>query len=117
MMFDGLKKKIKYEARKGLHYFFYIFAVALAFHSPASAVPNGGFAPYVFGILISWYILDALYCMILLTEKIDTTVFDVLPSGVQMTMAVSDRYNTNFTGGYAYVCLPWVDKTQVRNPM
>ena len=96
-----------------MHYFFYVFAVALMFHAPASALPNGGFAPIVFGTMIVWYFLDMMYCMVFMSERIDTTIFDVLPSGVQMTLAVSERYITSFTGGYCYICLPWVDKTQV----
>ena len=112
MMFTSLKQRLKYELRKGLHYLFYTFAIALGCHSPASAWPNGGWSPYVFGILIVMYILDALYCNIMLTEMIDTTIFDVLPTGVQMTMAVSKRYDSGFKGGYCYICLPWVDRTQ-----
>lgn len=37
------RKQIRYEVRKRLHYFFLLFAGALAFHTPRSAVPNGGF--------------------------------------------------------------------------
>ena len=114
MMNTRLKQCLHYEVRKGMHYFFYVFAIALMIHAPASALPNGGFAPIVFGTLILWYFLDMMYCMVFMSERIDTTVFDVLPSGVQMTLAVSERYNTSFTGGYCYICLPWVDKTQVR---
>jgi hypothetical protein len=49
-----------------------------------------------------------------MSEKIETTKFDVLPSGVQMTMAVSEFFQKNGGhGGYCYVCFPWVDiKTQ-----
>jgi ferric-chelate reductase len=107
------RKEIKYEIRKNLHYFFLVFAVALCFHTPSSAIPNGGFTSWVFGILLLWYIVDAACCACFLTEKIDTTRFDVLPNGVQMTMRVSDFFRNKGTqGGYCYVCLPWVDKTQ-----
>ena len=40
------RKTIQYEIRKYLHYFFLVFALALCFHSPKSAIPNGGFAFY-----------------------------------------------------------------------
>ncbi len=36
------KKKISYEIRKGLHYLFFVFAVAMCFHVPVTAIPNGG---------------------------------------------------------------------------
>jgi len=113
MMVPSLKRCLRYEVRKGIHYFFYVFAIAMIFHAPVSALPNGGFCSIVFGVLTTWVSLDYLYCTLFMSEKIDTTVFDVLPSGVQMTLAVSDRYNTHFTGGYCYICLPWVNRTEV----
>jgi len=60
-----------------------------------------------------WYTFDALYILFFMTEMIATTVFNVLPSGVQMTMAVSKNFQKNYSqGGYGYVCLPWVSKYQ-----
>lgn len=108
-----LRETIKYEVRKNLHYFFILFAAALAFHTPRSAVPNGGFTAYVFGGLLVWYFLDATYCYFFMTEKIDTTKFSVLPSGVRMTMNVSKRFQkAGAQGGICYVCLPWIAKNQ-----
>jgi hypothetical protein len=107
------KKTIRYEIRKYLHYFFIIFAVALCFHTPTSAVPNGGFSAYVFGTLLVWYFLDSIYCYFWMTEKIDTTKFSVLPTGVRMTMNVSERFQKmGNQGGVCYVCLPWIAKNQ-----
>lgn len=104
---------IKYEIRKKLHYLFIVFAGALVFHTPASAIPNGGFTSFVFGILLVWYFLDATYCYFFMTEKIDTTRFSVVPSGVRMTMKVSERFQKMGTsGGICYVCLPWINKDQ-----
>jgi ferric-chelate reductase len=107
------KEKIKYEIRKSLHYFFLLFAFALCFHTSPKSVPNGGFTAYVFGTILVWYFLDASYCTFFMSEKIETTKFDVLPNGVQMTMTVSKFFQKNGgQGGYCYVCFPWVDKTQ-----
>jgi predicted ferric reductase len=107
------KKQMRYEIRKNLHYFFILFALALCFHTPKSAIPNGGFTAWVFGTILVWYFLDATYCLFFMTEKIETTRFEVLPNGVQMTMKVSDFFQKKGAqGGYCYVCLPWVDKTQ-----
>lgn len=108
-----MKTTLPYEVRKALHYLFYVFAVGMCFHVPASGVPNGGFLPYVLGACIVIYFLDAMYIEMFMTEKIETTTFHVLPSGVQMTMAVSSRFQSRFEkGGYAYVCLPWVSRNQ-----
>jgi hypothetical protein len=106
------KRKIRYEIRKYVHYLFLIFGLAMCFHVPASGFPNGGFAPYVFGILLSWWALDNLYVQWFLTEKIQSSRFYVLPSGVQLTMAVSKRFQSWGPGGYCYVCLPWVNPHQ-----
>jgi ferric-chelate reductase len=121
------KNRIRYEIRKNLHYLFIVFAVALCFHTPRSAVPNGGFSCYVFGIVLVWYFLDSAYCFFFMTEKINTTKFSVVPTGVRMTMKVSERFQmAGNQGGVCYVCLPWIAKHQwhafslfenPRNPM
>lgn len=103
-----LKKKIRFEVRKYAHYLFLAFMLALCFHVPRS----GGFAPYVFGTLLVWWGLDSLYVQFFMTERIQSSRFYVLPSGVQLTMAVSERFQKWGTGGYCYVCLPWVDPYQ-----
>jgi ferric-chelate reductase len=121
------KNRIRYEIRKGLHYFFVLFALALCFHTPRSAIPNGGFSGYVFATISIWYLLDCAYCLFFVTEKIDTTKFSVMPTGVKMTMIVSARFQkAGNHGGVCYVCLPWISKYQwhafslfenPRNPM
>jgi ferric-chelate reductase len=107
------KHQIRYEIRKNLHYLFIIFAVALCLHTPRSAVPNGGFSCYVFGTALTWYFFDSAYCLFFMTEKINTTKFSVVPTGVRMTMNVSERFQkTGNQGGVCYVCLPWISKHQ-----
>lgn len=106
------KRKIHYEIRKYTHYLFLLFGLAMCFHVPTSGFPNGGLAPYVFGTLMTWWALDNLYVQWYLTEKIQSSRFYVLPSGVQLTMAVSERFQSWGPGGYCYVCLPWVNPHQ-----
>lgn len=112
MMFQSLRRKMKYEIRKNTHYLFLAFALGLCFHSKAKGIPNGGFSPYVFGILLVWFFLDSFYCHFFMSEKIDTTQFTVLPNGVQIKMKVSDAFQNRVEGGYCYICLPWIAKTQ-----
>lgn len=110
-----LKNRIRFELRKNLHYLFLLFAGALCFHTPTSAVPNGGFSAYIFGTLLVWYFLDSTYCFFFMTEKIETTKFSVVPTGVRMTMKVSERFQRmGNQGGICYVCLPWISKNQWR---
>lgn len=107
------RQRINYELRKNMHYLFIFFALALAFHTPTSAIPNGGFTFYVFGTLLFWFFVDATYSYFFMTEKIDTPTFSVVPSGVRMTMDVSKRFQkVGQKGGICYVCLPWVKKNQ-----
>ena len=108
-----LRKYITYEWRKSLHYLFLVFALALMFHTPKSAIPNGGFTIYVFGIVLSLYVLDSLYTLFFMTEKIHSPTFTALPSAVRMTMHVSDRFQKiGSNGGIGYICVPWVKKYQ-----
>ena len=105
--------KVSYELRKALHYLFVIFCLAMAAHSPTSTIPNGGFTAWVFPILLAWYSLDYLYIQLFMTEKIESTVFHVVPTGFQLTMKVSDRFQQAAGhGGYCYVNFPWISKTQ-----
>ena len=112
MMINAIRSRIRFEVRKYLHYLFFLFAGALALHVPKAANPGAGFTSYIFPTLILWYIGDWMYVQLFMTEKIDTTIFQVLPTGVQMTMQVSEAFQKRGTGGYCYVCLPWVSKSQ-----
>ncbi|KAL7465445.1 hypothetical protein ACHAXS_005802 [Conticribra weissflogii] len=110
------KKKISYEIRKGLHYLFFVFAVAMCFHVPVTAIPNGGFIAPILGTCIVVYTLDTAYVYCFMTEKVETTSFHVLSSGVRISMPVSDRFLSHsqrgLRAGYAYVNIPWVDDKQ-----
>lgn len=108
-----LRQKLRFEWRKNLHYLFIVFALALMFHTPKSAIPNGGFTIYVFGIVLSLYALDSLYAFFFMTEKIPSPEFSVVKSGVRMTMQVSDHFQkVGASGGIGYICVPWVKKYQ-----
>ena len=109
------KDKISYEVRKGLHYLFYVFAVAMCFHVPPTAVPNGGYIAPVLGTCIVTYTLDAMYVYIFMTERVQTTSFHVLSSGVRISMPVSERFQKQAKrcgSGYAYICIPWINDKQ-----
>ena len=107
------KENIKYEVRKYAHYLFVVVAFCLAYHTSPKSIPNGGFSAYVFSILLVWWLLDVLYCTFALTEKIETSQFEVLRnnSGVQLTMKVSEEFrqrSKNQGGMYCYVLFPFV---------
>ena len=104
---------LRFEVRKYLHYFFVPFTVALCFHVPASAFPNGGFASWVFSTIIILYILDASYCFFIMTEKVETTNFEVLPTGFGMTFNVSKSFQERgMQGGYCLVAFEWINRLE-----
>ena len=87
----------------------------LCFHVPTNAVPNGGYMAYVLGSCIALYALDACYVYFFMCEKIETTAFYVLSSGLRLSMmGVSDRFRGSAAarGGYAYVNIPWINNKQ-----
>lgn len=109
------KLMMKYETRKSLHYLFIPFAVALSLHVPSAAIPNGGFIGYTIAFCVGLYTIDYLYVMLFLTEKIETTHFQVLSNGVVMSFPGVGEEEHNGRrrgekGGFIYVCFPWIDK-------
>ena len=103
-----LKKQLKFEIRKYAHYFFWTFCIAMSFHAPYQAIPNGGFCAFIFPILIVSYGLDAFYVKCFMSERINTVNYKVMQSGVELTMPVSKRFqNGLISGGYGYIMLPW----------
>ena len=97
-----------------LHFLFYLFAVGLCFHVPTKAIPNGGFIAPVLGSCIILYTVDACYVYLYMCEKIDTTAFPVLSSGIRISMWVLNRFRNSAAarGGYAYVNIPWINDKQ-----
>lgn len=113
MGWEPLRGRIQYEIRRYMHYLFVLFCIAMSFHAPFSTIPNGGFAPIIFPTLILWWALDSFYVYFYMTERIATSTFHVLPTGVQLTMKVSERFQkVNADGGYCYINLPWISKHQ-----
>jgi hypothetical protein len=58
--------------------------------------------------------LDACYVFLFMCEKIETTSFYVLSSGVRISMPVSERFLKQAAGrgGYAYINIPWINDKQ-----
>jgi hypothetical protein len=86
MFIEPLRLALNYEIRKGMHYLFYVFAIGMCFHNQTSAFPNGGFNQVVLGFCITYYTLDKLYVTFFMTEIIETTIFNVLPRYVQLSI-------------------------------
>jgi len=109
MMYTKIRAYFNYEIRKTFHYLYYIFALSLCFHVPISRFQ--GFLAPIIGTVLIWYTMDVIYVILFMTEKIHTPVFQVLESGVQITMTVSRSFQERLEqGGYVFICLPWVNR-------
>jgi len=106
------KRIISFEMRKYAHYFFWVFCIAMTFHAPFWAFPHAGYCCLVFPVLIGWYLLDAIYVKLFMSELIDTVHYKAVQGGVELTMTVSDRFEKNIKGGYGYIMAPWINKCQ-----
>jgi ferric-chelate reductase len=108
-----LKRWIRFEVRKYVHYLFWVFCMAMTFHAPLWALPNAGFCAIIFPTIMILYFLDASYVKLFMTEKITTVKYETLSSGVQLTMPVSERFQKSLnSGGYGYVMFDWIDRNQ-----
>lgn len=113
MMVEPVRRRIQFEIRKAIHYLFFVFSISLIWHVPTTALPYGGFIRIVMIFCIVLYIVDAAIVQVFMTERVKSPTFAVSETGIQMTCEVSDSFQKRLqNGGYAYVCLPWIDKNQ-----
>jgi len=86
----------------------------MCFHVPTSGIPNGGFIAPVLGSCIVLYTLDAAYVFLFMTEKIETTRFYVLSSGVRISMPVSKHFlnRASSRASFGYLNIPWINDKQ-----
>ncbi|KAL7548833.1 hypothetical protein ACHAWF_012090 [Thalassiosira exigua] len=114
MLFRYFRVKFPYELRKALHYIFVVFVLALIFHVKSNKLPWAGWNAVVMGTVFCIYLLDVAIVWLCMSVKVETTHFQVLPSsGVQLTAKVPKSFcQGRQHGGFAFVCLPWIDKNQ-----
>ena len=106
MAWGRLRKKVRYEVRKGLHTAgALVMGIAVALHAPKSVVA------YVVGPALAVYAADVLYQVFALTFHIETTVFHRLEHGVQLSFENPPGFRTDAIG-YVYVMIPWIAKDQ-----
>ena len=95
------------------HYLFWIFALAMCFHAPIHALPNGGFCALVFPTLMIVYAFDAFYAKAFMSERVHTVKYQTVKTGTQLSMKVSEGFTKRLhSGGYVYVCFDWLNKHQ-----
>mmetsp|Transcript_27659 Transcript_27659/g.68062 ORF Transcript_27659/g.68062 Transcript_27659/m.68062 type:complete len:715 (-) Transcript_27659:210-2354(-) len=111
MMFRRLRRGVRFEVRKALHYLSAVWGVALCFHAPATRVA------LVMGISVGLYGADWLcgyffaihYCPTLKMTRLGEAAVEVVfehPPGFVNRMGGGG----GGPGGYVYICLPWLSK-------
>jgi hypothetical protein len=102
MVYEFLRKRIRWEWRKGLHYLCIPWAIAVAFHAPNLGV--------VMGVCLAVYALDSAYVAVFKTFKIVCPLITRLDCGTELQFRHPPGYQD--TVGYIYLMVPWVSNRQ-----
>mmetsp|Transcript_26201 Transcript_26201/g.86059 ORF Transcript_26201/g.86059 Transcript_26201/m.86059 type:complete len:354 (-) Transcript_26201:40-1101(-) len=105
MFLPALKRRMRWELRKGLHYLSIVWGIAIAFHAPAMHIR------YTIGIPVALYIADLAWGFFRTTHLISSSVFVRLNKCVELAFENPSGFHTNGTG-YVYICLPWISKSE-----
>ena len=104
MMFQGLRRRVAFEWRKMLHYLSIVWALALCFHAPTQHISK------IMGAAVGVYLVDYVYGLFVRVHFVPTLTLRRLSTAVEVTFKnPTPDFNK---GGYVYVCLPWISKTQ-----
>ena len=106
MMFRKARKAIPFGVRKTLHYLSVVWAVSICFHAPKRHIA------FIMGCTVGCYCLDWTlgyfmsihYCATLKMTRLGVSAVEIVfehPPGF-----------TNRGGGFVYICLPWLSKTE-----
>ena len=105
MGYEPLRKHISYELRKGAHFSLArVAGSSIAFHAPSSHIGS------IMFVTIGAYVLDYLYCMFVLTCRLETSHFWRLEHGVQLS--ISNPAGWRDITGYVYLNIPWIAKKE-----
>ena len=99
-----LRKELRWELRKGLHYLSVLWCLIILFHAPQMKIA------YLLGIPLLVYALDWLYGALFRTHLIETPTFTRLETGVQLSFANPSKAFEH--AGYVLVNVPWLAKSE-----
>ena len=105
MRWARVRKKMRWELRKGLHYLSVIWAFAILFHAPQCKI-----AWYI-GIPLAIYCLDVLWGSLNRTHFVETPTFTRLENAVQLTFKNPTK-DFDKSVGYVLVNVPWLAKAE-----
>lgn len=101
-----LRRTIRYEIRKALHVLCGVgFGVSGALHAPATKVL------YVYGTVLSIYIVDWFFANVYKTYEVETCHFTRLQNAVVLHWKNPHGYNKE-QHGYVNICIPFIKRYQ-----
>ena len=106
MVFPFLKRRISFEVRKGLHYLFIVWAVALLFHAPSRI-------PWLIGIPALVYVSDHMFGYFMKNNLVETAYFERYgENGVALHFGNPKSWENRSPTSYVYIMCPWISKYQ-----
>ena len=106
MVFPFLKRRISFEVRKGLHYLFIVWALALLFHAPSRI-------PWLLGIPALVYAIDFIFGYFVTNNLIETAYFERYgENGVAVHFKNPSSWENRAPTSYVYIMCPWISKYQ-----
>ena len=106
MAIEYLKKRIKFEVRKGLHYLSVVWAVALLFHAPSRIY-------YLIGVPGAVYLFDYFLGYFVRNSLLENVFFERYgENGVALNFRNPLSWEDKPKTSYVYVMCPWISKYQ-----
>jgi predicted ferric reductase len=106
MGYEAIRKRQSFEMRKTAHSVFgMLFGISLMFHAPKEKIG------LVMGAAVFTFVIDWLFMQFHRTYKVQSSLFQRLEDGVQLTFKNPRGFNTD-VGGYVLLMVPWICKNE-----
>ncbi|KAL7449286.1 hypothetical protein ACHAWC_001359 [Mediolabrus comicus] len=106
MVIPPLKHRLPFELRKGLHYLWIVWAIALVFHAPSRIY-------YLIGIPALLLLIDYLFGYFVRNTLIEDAYFERYgENGVALHFQNPYSWDKQLKTSYVYVMCPWISKYQ-----
>lgn len=103
MRWAKLRKQIRWELRKALHYLSIVWCFSICFHAPLQHIA------WIMGVPLAIYLLDVMYGTLFRTHLIESPTFTRLESAVQLSFK-NPAAGGFGNAGYVLVNVPWLAK-------
>ena len=101
MLFPRLRKGIRFEVLKALHYLSVVWAVSICFHAPKRHIA------IIMGLSVGLYAVDWLYGYFFKVYHAETLRFTRIGNAVEVVWEHPQGFESK-GAGYVYINLPWI---------